>query len=254
MKKLILGAVALVSLTYHAVAQTPAAPGSVPVVTPPSVPTPAPLPPSVPTQPSNSKEKAEKHKGDHDKNKGEERAWENHGKKKKDERKGKKEERGERKEERGERKEERGERKEERGERKEERGERKEEQGEHREERGERKVERKEQKVERKEARAEKLDKMKAYLNLSADQESRMSNAIQAFRTGAKAVKENTKLSADQKKAQFDKLVAERNAQLKAILTPEQLAKLAEAQKQGQAQGKGRNGFISDELGEEDLF
>ncbi|MEY4934781.1 MAG: hypothetical protein RIS64_1140 [Bacteroidota bacterium] len=245
MKKFILGAVALVSLTYQAVAQDPTAPSS----TPSSTTTTTPAPPPVSTTPTNPKEKGEKHRGDHDNNKGgerkEERTWENHGRKnKKEDHKGKKEERGERKEEHGEHKEERGERK----------SERKEDRKEQKMERKEQKMERKEQKIERKEARAEKLDKMKAYLNLSADQESRMSNAIQSFRTGAKAVKENKNLSADQKKAQFDKLVAERNAQLKSILTPDQLAKLAEAQKQGLAQGKGRNGFISDEMGDDDLF
>ena len=55
-----------------------------------------------------------------------------------------------------------------------------------------------ERKEEKKEARAEKLDKMRAYLNLTSDQESRMSNAIQSFRTGAKSVKENKNLSAEQ--------------------------------------------------------
>jgi hypothetical protein len=240
MKKLILGAVALVSLTCQAVAQSPTSPSTVPVVTPPPVPTNMPAPPPVPTPPNNQKEKGEKHRGDHDNNKGgerkEERAWENHGrknKKEKEEHKGKKEER---KTEQGERKEERGERKTER-----------------KEERKEQKMERKEQKVERKEARAEKLDRMKAYLNLSADQESRMSTAIQSFRSGAKAVKENKNWSPEQKKAQLEKLVAERNAQLKSILTPEQMAKLAEAQKQGQAQGN-KHGFINDEMGDDDLF
>lgn len=216
MKKFILGAVALVNLTYQVVAQNPTSPSSVPVVTPPAPTTmPAPLPSS------NQKEKAEKHKGDHDNHKGgerkEERAWENHGRKnKKEDHKGKKEEQKGKKEAR--------------------------------------KAQKMERKEEKKEARAEKLDKMRAYLNLTSDQESRMSNAIQSFRTGAKSVKENKNLSAEQKKVQFDKLVAERNAQLKSILTPQQLAKLAEAQRQGQAQGNGKHGFISDEMGDDDLF
>ncbi len=245
MKKFILGAVALVSLTYQAVAQSPTAPNTVPVVTPPPVPTPAPAPPPVPT--NNQKEKGEKHRGDHDNNKGgeqkEERAWENHGRKnKKDDHKGKKEENSNHGQAKKAENEARKAERDAQGNR----GQAKKAENEAH------KSERKAQQGERKEARAEKLDKMRAYLNLSADQESRMSVAIQSFRTGAKAVKENKNWSPEQKKAQFDKLVAERNAQLKSILTPEQLAKLAEAQRQGQAQGK--HGFISDEMGDDDLF
>ena len=249
MKKFILGASAFLSLMYQAIAQTPTAPNATPVVVPAPVPTPPPVPPVTPSQPNNQKEKGEKHKGDHDANKGgerkEDRNWGNHNRKDKG-----KEKRGERKEERGERKEERGERKEERGERKEERGERKEERGERKGAHGVRKEARNEQKMERKEARGEKLDRMRAYLNLTPAQESRVSAAIQSFRAGAKATKADTRLTPEQKKAQLEKLAAERNAQLKAILTPEQLAKLAEAQKQGL--GKGRNGFISDEWGDDD--
>ena len=223
MKKFILSAVALVSLTYQVVAQEPTAPSSVPVGMPPPLPTNTQTTPPVPTAPIGQKEKGEKPKGEHA-NKGgerkEERAWENHGRKNK---KGKKEEqKTERKEQKVERK--------------------------------EQKVERKEQKMERKEARAEKLDRMRTYLNLSADQESQMSKTIQSFRTGAKAVKENKKLSPEQKKTQMEQLVAERNAQLKSILTPEQLARLEEAQRQGLAQGKGKHGFISDDLEDDDLF
>jgi colicin import membrane protein len=265
MKKLILSAIALVSLTCHAVAQAPEGPSSTPVVTPPPVPTPMPAPPPVPTQPTHQKEKGEKHKGDSDKNKGGERAWENHRKTNK----GKKEERGEEQGNRGQAKKAENEaRKAERdaqgnhGQAKkaenEARKAERDAQGNHgqakKAENEARKAERKAEQGERKEARAEKLDKMRAYLNLSPDQESQMSTAIQSFRTGAKAVKENKNWSPEQKKVQFDKLVAERNAQLKSILTPDQLAKLAEAQKQGMAQGKGKHGFISDELGDDDLF
>jgi hypothetical protein len=257
MKKFILGAVALMSLTHQAVAQTPTAPSSTPVVLPaPPTPPASPVPPS---QPTNQKEKGDKHKGDHDENKSgerkEERAWENH-------RKDKRGNRGqERKAENEARKEERGnrgqERKAENEVRKEERGnrgqERKAENEVRKEERGNRGQERKVENEARKEARSEKLDRMKAYLNLTADQESRVSAAIQSFRAGAKATKADAKLTPEQKKTQLEKLAAERNAQLKAILTPEQLAKLAEAQKQGLGKGnKGRNGFMSDEWGDDD--
>jgi colicin import membrane protein len=269
MKKLILSAIALVSLTCQAVAQAPEDARSVPVVTPPPAPTPAPAPPNVPAQPTTQKEKGEKHKGGGGERK-EERPWENHGrknKKDKDEHKGKKDEQGEHREEQGNRgqakKAENEARKAERDAQGN-RGQAKKAENEarkaEREEQGNRgqakKAENEARKGERKEARAEKLDKMRAYLNLSPDQEARMSTAIQSFRTGAKAVKENKNLSADQKKAQFEKLAAERNAQLKSILTPDQLAKLAEAQKQGQAQGqgKGKHGFISEEMGDDDLF
>jgi hypothetical protein len=242
MKKLILSAIALVSLTCQAVAQAPEVPSTTPVVTPPPVLTPAPVPPNVPTQPTTQKEKGEKHKGSEG-----ERPWENHRKTKKDESKGKKTEKEARKAER----EAQGNRGQAKKAENEARKAEREEQG----NRGQaKKAENEARKAERKEVRAEKLDKMRAYLNLSPDQESQMSTAIQSFRTGAKAVKENTKLSPEQKKAQFEKLAAERNAQLKSILTPDQLAKLAEAQKQGQAQGKGKHGFISDEIGDDDLF
>jgi periplasmic protein CpxP/Spy len=229
MKKFILGAVAVLSLTYQGIAQTPSAPSATPTPAPELPSAPPPAPPMVPTQPTDSKEKADKHKGHPDNNegagRGEERPWENH--KRKSKKVGKKEERKEHKMERKEQK-----------------------TG-----RKEQKIEQKEQKIEQKEARGEKLDKMKAYLNLSADQETRLSAAIQSFRAGAKTVKEDKKLSPEQKKGQLERLVAERNAQLKAILTPEQLAKLAEAQKQGQAQGnKAKHGFISEEMGDEDWF
>lgn len=126
-------------------------------------------------------------------------------------------------------------------------GDRKEGHGDHKKGHGDRK----EGHGERKEERAEKMDKIKNYLNLSATQEDQMKTVVQTYRTAAKGLKDNAQLSKEQKKTQLEQLKTDRNNGLKAILTPEQLMKFAQAQKQGRG-GKVKNSFINEEMGDDD--
>ncbi|MEP7144546.1 MAG: hypothetical protein ABI707_16790 [Ferruginibacter sp.] len=78
---------------------------------------------------------------------------------------------------------------------------------------------------------SKRLDKMKARLNLSDEQVTKMKVNREANMAKAKAIKENSQLSQTEKKEQ---LMAVREAQknnFKEILTPEQISKMEEMKK-----------------------
>ena len=63
-------------------------------------------------------------------------------------------------------------------------------------------------------------------LNLNEDQKSKVASLNNDFRTKMEAVRNNSSLSRDEKKAQIKNLAETHKTNLKAILTPEQAAKM----------------------------
>lgn len=76
-----------------------------------------------------------------------------------------------------------------------------------------------------------KLDKMKANLNLSDEQVSKLKATREAGKSKANAIKENSQLSDTEKKAQLMVLRKTQKENFKQILTPEQLNKMEEKKK-----------------------
>ena len=68
----------------------------------------------------------------------------------------------------------------------------------------------------------------KKELNLSAEQETRLRNIFQEFRTKSQATRSNNNLTQEQKKEQVQSLAKQYMDQGKAVLTPEQLKKFEE--------------------------
>ena len=73
-----------------------------------------------------------------------------------------------------------------------------------------------------------RMEKIQSELGLTSDQVARMQADRENFKTKADAIKNNTSLSEDQKKAQFTQLRQEREESLKSVLTADQLKKFEE--------------------------
>lgn len=73
------------------------------------------------------------------------------------------------------------------------------------------------------------FDKMQQELNLTADQQTKMAQLREEFKTQSEGIRNNSALSQEQKREQFKSLGQQRQAKMKNILTKEQLAKLEAA-------------------------
>lgn len=73
-----------------------------------------------------------------------------------------------------------------------------------------------------------RLEKMKTDLNLSADQVAKIRDLRDSSMEQAKAIRENSSLTEDQKKEQLTDLVQSRKESINNVLTPEQLKKKGE--------------------------
>ncbi len=78
-------------------------------------------------------------------------------------------------------------------------------------------------------------------LNLTPEQKAQVKSIVQDARTQAKAIKDNTTLTKEQKVTQFRELHESTMQKIKALLTPDQLQKL-EQMKQNRPQHKERAG------------
>lgn len=74
--------------------------------------------------------------------------------------------------------------------------------------------------------RDNKMERMKTNLGLTDDQLAKMKANNQSFKQKAEAIRNNQSLNEDQKKAQFEILRKEREANLKNVLTADQIARL----------------------------
>jgi len=92
------------------------------------------------------------------------------------------------------------------------------------------------------------LDKIKQELNLTDDQTAKLKTQREQLHTQMKSVREDSSLTADQKKEKVKQLFGQQKEQLKTILTPEQLTKLQSMRKghmmnhKRHADGSGDNG------------
>ena len=68
-------------------------------------------------------------------------------------------------------------------------------------------------------------------LNLSADQQAKVSSINSEFKTKMETLRSNSTLSQDEKREQFKKLAESHKTSLKAVLTQEQIAKMEAARK-----------------------
>jgi Spy/CpxP family protein refolding chaperone len=73
------------------------------------------------------------------------------------------------------------------------------------------------------------MEKMQQELNLSADQQAKMTKLREEFKTKAEGIRSNTALSQEQKKEQFKSLAQQHRDQVKSVLTKEQAEKLEAA-------------------------
>lgn len=71
--------------------------------------------------------------------------------------------------------------------------------------------------------------KMQQELNLSTDQQAKMAQLREEFKTKSENIRSNSSLSQDQKKEQFKSLAQEQKQKMKSILTKEQIEKLESA-------------------------
>jgi Spy/CpxP family protein refolding chaperone len=81
-------------------------------------------------------------------------------------------------------------------------------------------------------AAGKRLEKMKARLNLTEDQVTKIKSTREAAKARALAIREDGALTAADKKAQLTSLMKEQRNNFKELLTPEQLAKLEEMKKE----------------------
>lgn len=77
-------------------------------------------------------------------------------------------------------------------------------------------------------------------LNLTADQQSRMTAISAEFKTKMEAIRNNNSLSNSQKKEQFQALATEHRNQVKSILTPEQQQKMQSLRKENRGRRTAR--------------
>lgn len=86
-----------------------------------------------------------------------------------------------------------------------------------------------------------RLARLEKIAQLTADQESKVTPIISNFVDQLVAVKNNSSLQPEEKKAKQKELRKQFNHQLKAVLTPQQIQALHNSAKGGQQQGKGQN-------------
>jgi Spy/CpxP family protein refolding chaperone len=86
--------------------------------------------------------------------------------------------------------------------------------------------------------RGERGEKLAKKLNLTPEQQSELKSMRENMRQQAQAIKNDSSLTADQKKAKFKELRQSSHEQMMAKLTPEQQAKFKEMQKEH----RGRHG------------
>lgn len=73
------------------------------------------------------------------------------------------------------------------------------------------------------------MAKMQQELNLSADQQAKMTKLNTEFKAKSESIRSNTALSQEQKKEQFKSAAQQHRDQVKSILTKEQIEKLEAA-------------------------
>jgi periplasmic protein CpxP/Spy len=86
-----------------------------------------------------------------------------------------------------------------------------------------------------------RLAYMSKQLNLTQEQQSQLKPIFQKQHQAAKAMKEDTSLTQDQKKAKFKSLRQETMAQVNPILTPEQQQQWAQLREQAKARHQKNN-------------
>ena len=82
-------------------------------------------------------------------------------------------------------------------------------------------------------ARGDRFDKMSKELNLSADQSSKMAALNASLKNSVKSIKENSTLTADEKRSQMKDLQKQHSANVQNILTAEQKKQLKSHRKGG---------------------
>src|SRR5438270_6857079 len=91
--------------------------------------------------------------------------------------------------------------------------------------------------------RGERGEKFAKELNLTPDQQAELKSIRENMRQQAQAIKNDSSLSADQKKAKFKELRKSSHEQMMAKLTPDQQAKFKEMRKEHRGhRGHGRKG------------
>lgn len=90
---------------------------------------------------------------------------------------------------------------------------------------------------------AAKWDKMKERLNLSDEQVSNLKTAQEAYHLQAKAIRENNQYTSTEKKEKLMKLQGEHKESFKKFLTPDQLTKMKEYQKEAHKNKKNKKEF-----------
>lgn len=80
-------------------------------------------------------------------------------------------------------------------------------------------------------ARGKGFEQMKTKLGLTDDQSAKLKANREAFHTKAKAIRENTSLTDEQKKEQVKALAQQNRESMKSILTPEQIEKMKAGRK-----------------------
>jgi periplasmic protein CpxP/Spy len=100
------------------------------------------------------------------------------------------------------------------------------------------------EKTSKRDRKAEKKQ-AKADLNLSAEQKTKMREIGQSFKGKMSAIKTDASLTQDQKKIQMAEVAKTHQAELKTVLSAEQLAKFEEMKQTRRANRKGKKGGAS---------
>lgn len=94
----------------------------------------------------------------------------------------------------------------------------------------------------RKANRKDRKARLYSELDLTADQEVKMDQLMEAQKEQARAIKNNDDLDRSAKKAELTKLLSEHKTSVQAILTPEQFATYEQVAKKVQKKRKERQG------------
>ena len=90
--------------------------------------------------------------------------------------------------------------------------------------------------------RGERGEKFAKELNLTPDQQAELKSIRENMKQQAQAIKNDSSLTADQKKAKFKELRKSSHEQMMAKLTPDQQAKFKEMRKEHRGHRHGRKG------------
>ena len=90
--------------------------------------------------------------------------------------------------------------------------------------------------------RGERGEKFAKDLNLTPDQQAELKSIRENMKQQAQAIKNDSSLTADQKKAKFKELRKSTHEQMMAKLTPDQQAKFKEMRKEHRGHHHGRKG------------